>query len=263
MSGIGESALSTERRKPQRLGGAVEHRQVLHADDRDVILSVERHDDPLAVMAGPVHQLSESLPRGLRGDLLTDCALAFDLLANHRPVTVERVATVPTGQTIAQMIPERKGQIERAPTGEDVKRIRQDLEWRQEDIAQALRVSLSTVKRWEKGDPIVKDRDIEAIRHLMNGEAAVVVDQTTPGDEVQHIVGRVRALATRFNVRRDQHAPADELGRLRRELVVAVANGLEAADGDESFQLIVEAIVGLLTSEGTTVKKSDSHKRRL
>lgn len=159
------------------------------------------------------------------------------------------------------MTPERKGQIERGPTGEDVKRIRDERGWRQEDAATALGVSLSTIKRWESGGPIAKRRDIQAIRALQKGEVAVIADHMRPGDEVTHIVDQVRRLAMRFNVRSGQHAKPDELARLRRELLVAVQNGLEAAGGDDpAFQQIVEALVDLLTSEGAPAKKTDSKR---
>lgn len=133
---------------------------------------------------------------------------------------------------------------------------RSDLGITQADAAQRLDVTERTYRRWENGAPITKDKDRRALIRLFGVPGKMAAGD----DELSHIVNQMRRIAGRYRVRRDQHASADELRRLRAELELNVRNGLQAGTSDPTaLDALVDAVVGLATLDNEPPDEPRTH----
>lgn len=139
-----------------------------------------------------------------------------------------------------------------------------------EDLADEIGVHVKTISYWRRDKQVPEDAQLERIvkalkkRGVHTTAAAirygpqnqVVPDVTiitapeSRADEVKHLLQQTRELAARYNIRRAQGAPDDELRRIARSLQAAIRNVLEAkTDDTELLDHLVDSFFGLFTSE--------------
>ena len=133
----------------------------------------------------------------------------------------------------------------------------------QAELAVALGYTQSaTISDWEAGAGI-SDRNLRRLARALNTTTDRILEGTesqvaasvahvprgTSADETQHTLDAVRRAVTRYNLRRAQHAPAEELRRASREIDALVRNLLELGEDGQDLETLTNHVVSLLTSE--------------
>lgn len=140
-----------------------------------------------------------------------------------------------------------------------------------EALATEVGVHVKTISHWRRDKQVPEEAQLERIVKALKkrgvqtstaairygAQAQVIPDLTVAppavndrASEVKHLLTQVRELGARYNIRRAQGAPADELNRLGRALQTAIRNTLEAKTDDaELLDHLVDAFFGLFTSE--------------